>query len=217
MMVEAVGRIVAVVQVPITADIESGYEGRASEDVAETVRMVIGAGASGINLEDSPGRGDSQLLDIPGQCQRLEAARLAAEREGVNIFINARIDTYLLGVGAPHSRVEDTVARARAFVDAGADGFFVPGLTETDAIAVLVNAVDAPLNIMAMPGAPNIAASGRLGVRRVSVGAGIAQAVMAFVRTGTAQFLDSGGLDAMPMSLSFAEANALFARAQAAE
>ena len=122
-----VRRIVGAVAVPVTADVEGGYD-----DVAATVRGVIAAGASGINLEDSPGRNDAPLLDPAEQVARIAAARAAAKDSG--LFINARTDVYLRQVGPESGRVEETVRRAKAYTEAGADGLFVPGLVEPEAI-----------------------------------------------------------------------------------
>ena len=94
-MLAAVQRIVHAVQVPVSADIEAGY-GDASEDVATTVRAVIDAGAVGINLEDSPGRGGEPLTDLLLQVEKIKAAREAASHAGVPLFINARTDVYLM-------------------------------------------------------------------------------------------------------------------------
>src|SRR5690606_27918187 len=102
-----------------------------------------------INLEDSPGEGADRLLPVSVQAGRLGAARAAALREGIPIFINARIDSYLLAIGNPNGRLAMTMERAHAFVDAGADGIFVPGLLDPERIRELAGSLSVPLNVMA--------------------------------------------------------------------
>lgn len=211
-MIAAVRRISGVVRVPVTADIEGGYGERTTHDVAATVRAVIAAGAVGINLEDSPGTDGKVLLDPALQAERIEAARSAADSERIAVFINARIDTYLRRVGdGDTDRFEQTVHRAAAYIASGADGVFVPGLIDAQTIGRLVGAIDAPLNIMAQPGAPAVAELAALGVARVSTGGGIAEAMMAFVRRAAGELLQHGSYEALEQAIPFAEANRMFA------
>lgn len=205
-MIEAVRRIARAVQVPVTADIESGYGSGSPDDVAETVRAVVDAGAVGINLEDAPGRG-APLMSPEEQATRIAAARAAG---GPDLFINARVDVYLRQVGAEAARPDETVRRARAYAAAGADGVFVPGVVDAPTIGRLAEAIDAPLNIMASPGAPTIAELARLGVARVSVGPAITRAAMATIRDAARELLRGGTYDSLADGIPFAEANALF-------
>jgi 2-methylisocitrate lyase-like PEP mutase family enzyme len=103
-MIDAVGRLAGAVAIPVTADVEGGYGSGTPDDVKETVRRVIGVGAVGINLEDGTGRDTRVLLEAARHAERIAAARAAAEAEGVNLFINARVDTYLRAVGAEDAR-----------------------------------------------------------------------------------------------------------------
>lgn len=211
-MIDAIRRVVDAVRVPVTADIESGYGRGTPDDVAETVRAVIGAGAIGINLEDTPGEGDDPLIPISRQADRLAAAVAAARAEAVGLFINARVDTYLLQVGDPSARLDLTIDRGQAYVEAGADGLFVPGVSDPDVIGHLASAMDVPLNIMAVPGAPDVAALSRLGVRRVSVGPGIALRVLGVIADVTESLATSGSFDSLRGGWGFGTANAWFRR-----
>lgn len=212
-MLEAVGRMVAVVSVPVTADMESGYGNGSPEDCAATARGVIGVGAAGMNLEDSPGRDGAPMLDIAVQAERVAAARAAADAAGVALFINARIDTYIKKVGSDdEERFDETVRRAKAYVAAGADGVFVPLVYDAALIGRLVAAVGAPLNLIGGPGVPPIPELQRLGVARVSAGPGLARAVMSFVRRSATQLLNEGTYDTLADQLTSPEANGLFAR-----
>jgi 2-methylisocitrate lyase-like PEP mutase family enzyme len=206
-MVEAVRRIVRAVRVPVTADVESGYGSGSPEDVAETVRAILEAGAVGINLEDAPGHGGEVLLRLEEQEARISAARAAG---GSDLFINARVDVYLRQVGAESARLDEAVRRARAYIAAGADGVFVPGVVDAPTIGRLAGAISAPLNIMAGPGAPSVAELARLGVARVSVGPAITRAVMATIRDAARELLAAGTYDALAGGIPFADANGLF-------
>ena len=211
-MVDAVRRIVDAVHVPVTADVESGYGDGSPADIAATVRAVIGAGAVGVNFEDSPGPNGAPLRDIAEQSARFAAAREAALAAGVELFINARIDTYLKKVGDEAERFDETVRRAQAYIAAGADGAFVPLAPNAETIGKLTAAIDAPVNVIAGPGTPTIGELRALGVRRVSVGPGLARAVMAHIRRTTTELLTTGTYDELRDQFTSPEANALFAR-----
>ncbi len=207
-MIEAVRRMAGSVRVPVTADVESGYGTGSPEDVAETVRAVVDAGAVGINLEDAPGRAGAPLLRPEEHAVRIAAARAAG---GPALVINARVDVYLRQVGAESGRFDETVRRARLYTEAGADGVFVPGVVEAGTISRLVKAIGAPLNIMASFGAPSVGELADLGVARVSVGPAIARAAMATIRAAARELLDAGTYDAIAGGVPFAEADSLFA------
>lgn len=215
-MINAVERITRVVRVPVTADVERGYGDGTPADVADTVRRVIGAGGVGINLEDAPGRDGAALMEIGAQAERIAAAREAASGEGVEIYVNARIDSYLAQAGAPEGRFDETVRRAEAYVSAGADGVFVPGVADAETIRALAAAVRVPLNVMAGRGAgPDIAELRALGVARVSLGPALTLAVMAQVRRAAREVLEQGTFAALGGGLTFPEANGLFSRGRA--
>ncbi len=179
-MLAVVARIAAAVQVPVTADVEAGY-GDAPADVAGTVRAVIDAGAVGINLEDAPGTPHT-LYTSDEQAARIAAGRDAANAAGVHVVINARIDTYLGQVGAPEGRFDDTLRRAKIYMEAGADSIFVPGVRDAATIAALVQGIGAPLNILAGAGSPSAPELFGLGVARISVGSSVMLATMGLTR-----------------------------------
>ena len=202
-LIAAVREIARVVAVPLTADVEGGYADD-PETVAATVARVVEAGAAGINIED--GGGAAAVL----------AAKIAAIRRGADdVFINARIDVHLRQVGAPEGRAAEVAARIAVYRDAGADGIFVPGVAEPEAIAAAVAAAgDLPVNVLAMPGLPDGAALRALGVRRLSAGSGIGSAALGTAKSLAAAFLahgDSAALYAVP-KVTYAEMNALMTR-----
>lgn len=198
---DVVRRIVAAVEVPVSADIEAGYS-----TVDETVTAVVAAGAVGVNLEDRAGTG---LFELAEQARRLASARAAADRLGVRAWINARTDVYLLGVGAPQTRLATTMERARAYADAGADSIFVPGLTDLEAISALA-AGPLPVAVMAFPGAPTVAAFTAAGAVRISMGASIAQAAYALAARAATELLTKGTYDSCADAVPYGEFNALF-------
>ncbi|SDM65008.1 isocitrate lyase/PEP mutase family protein [Allokutzneria albata] len=200
--IDLVARVVAAVSAPVTADIESGF-GATPADVAETIRGIAEAGAVGVNLEDAHHGGDSPLRPIVDQAERIAAAR---EADPV-LYINARVDVYLRGVGEPSSRVAATVERARAYLDAGASGIFVPGVVDPETISLLAKEISAPLNVLVGPGAPSIAELGELGVARASLGSGLSQAAYAVVQRGAREMLTSGTYTATADALDFGTLN----------
>ncbi|WPO69895.1 isocitrate lyase/phosphoenolpyruvate mutase family protein [Streptomyces sp. KN37] len=216
----AVATIAAAVEAPVTADIESGYAADPA-GVAETVRAVLAAGAVGVNIEDAEDaedaadaadaayEGHAPLRPVAGQVERIAAAREAADAAGVPLFVNARVDTYLRGVGEPADRLALTLERAAAYREAGADGIFVPGAVDPETVGALVAGVQGPLNVMAGPGAPSVAELAALGVARVSVGSGIAQAAHAVVREAALELLSKGTYGPLAGGLDYGELNSL--------
>ncbi len=198
-MVEEIARVV---RVPLTVDIEAGYSDEPSS-VAETAARVLAAGAVGINIED--GEGPPDLL-----AAKIAAVKRAAQGSGADLFVNARTDVYLAGLAPNEARVEETIARAARYRDAGADGIFVPGITEPAEIEAVASAVQMPLNVMSMPGLPSPRELERLGVRRLSAGAAIAAIVLGTVASSTAAFLEDGTLD-FNQAMPYAEIASLFA------
>ncbi|MEV0560220.1 isocitrate lyase/phosphoenolpyruvate mutase family protein [Dactylosporangium sp. NPDC050588] len=193
-------RVVAAVDVPVTADVESGF-GATPDEVAETLRGVADAGAVGVNLEDTVRGERPGLREVAGQVARIAAARAAAP----DVYINARIDTYLRGTGD----LEQTVGRARAYLDAGASGIFVPGVVDTDTIGRLAAAIPAPLNILVGPGAPTVAELGKLGVARVSLGSWVAEAAYAVARRAAEEAFTAGTYTSLDGALEYSELNRL--------
>jgi 2-methylisocitrate lyase-like PEP mutase family enzyme len=205
---DLIARVVAAVQIPVTADIEGGYAEKPS-DLAETVQGVRSAGAVGVNLEDADHGGAAPLRTAAAQSERIAAAREAADAQSAPLFINARVDTYLFAVGDPDGRLDATLDRARAYVRAGADGIFVPGVTDPVIVSALVDGIDAPVNVMAGPGAPTIAELAGLGVARISLGPALAQAAYAVVRRSAEELLSTGTYSALSDALEFGDIDAL--------
>ncbi len=145
--------------VPVTVDIEGGFSDRVA-DVAELVTELASFGIAGINLED--GRSDGTLAPVDHQVTVIGAVKRAAPQ----VFLNARTDTFWLG----DPDRDETLRRARAFAEAGADGVFVPGIVDDADIRAVLEAADVPLNVLYLPGKTEFSRLERLGVHRVSTG-----------------------------------------------
>lgn len=196
-----VRRIAAAVTVPVSADIEAGY-GPAPDDVAATVNAVVRAGAVGVNLEDRSGRLGAPLFTGAEQAERLAAARSAARRRDIPLWINARTDVFLAGVGPQAGRLEEVRARAELYAAAGANSLFVPGLIDLDAIAALA-AGPLPVAVMVWAGAPTVADLVSAGVARISLGSAIAQAAYQVAADAATELLTVGTYDAVARAMAY--------------
>jgi 2-methylisocitrate lyase-like PEP mutase family enzyme len=206
-VVAAVRRIVAVVRVPVSADIEAGF-GQTPEETARSCRAIVEAGAIGVNLEDGPA-GQDRLSPISLQRERIRAAKEAA----ADLVVNARTDVYLDAIGEPETRFEEAVRRSNAFREAGADCLFVPGVADEETIGRLVQAINGPVNILAGPGSPPIATLARLGVARVSLGSGPMRATLGLLRRVARELIESGTYATMASdAIPYDEANEFFTR-----
>jgi len=209
-LLAACRRVCQVVAVPVSVDIERGY-GNDAQDTGDLGGALIQLGVVGINIEDGAESATQALAHPSVLCERIACVRAIAQRHDLPFFINARIDTYLSNL-SPEARLEETRRRALAYVDAGADGIFVPGLADAEDIATLVRSLAVPLNVYAgYPGAPVSQALQLLGVRRISLGCGPMQAMLAHLGAIAAEALDDGCYDTMgKRMLTPAQANGLF-------
>jgi 2-methylisocitrate lyase-like PEP mutase family enzyme len=215
-MLAAIAPIAAALSIPLSADIEAGYADD-SRELAETIKHVIGAGAVGVNIEDSWFGGSAPLYELTAACERIRAARAAAAQTGVPIVINARTDVFLRAIGAPAERFEHAARRANAYREAGADCLFVPGVHEPDLIARLAAAIDGPINVLAVGATPPVAELERLGVARVSIGGGPARASLTAVRKVAVELLERGTYEAFTKDvISHADMNAMMTRGKPA-
>ncbi|WP_326658492.1 isocitrate lyase/PEP mutase family protein [Streptomyces sp. NBC_00385] len=167
-MFAAVARIARAVSVPVSADIEAGY-GLAPRELVE---RLLTAGAVGCNLEDTV---DGVLVDAGWQADRLAGVRAAA---GDELFVNARVDTYVTGVPEGVDQEAETVRRALLYVAAGADGVY-PIMAPPEALPRLSAAVPVPLNALVRPDGPGPRRLGELGAARVTFGPGLQRRAMA--------------------------------------
>ncbi|MEI7037827.1 isocitrate lyase/phosphoenolpyruvate mutase family protein [Fulvimonas yonginensis] len=161
-------RIAMATRLPLTVDFESGYATE-PERVAEHLGGLLDIGVAGINFEDRAAAGG--LHAIAQQQARLRAIRARADAAGLPLFVNARTDLFLQSPAAEHAGLlPAAIERAAAYAEAGASGFFVPGLVAEELIAELCAGVALPVNVMVMPMLPSAARLAQLGVARISHG-----------------------------------------------
>jgi 2-methylisocitrate lyase-like PEP mutase family enzyme len=160
LMIDAIGRIAAAVDLPVSADLESGYG-----DVAETVRRTIGVGAVGANLEDA-------MRPMVDSVEAVRSAVKAGESEGIPFVLNARTDVFLKAGDRDRNAVlADAIERGRAFLDVGAACVFVPGKLDALTVEALVAGIgERKVSVIAVPGSLPSSEFQRLGVARVSFG-----------------------------------------------
>ena len=170
LLLTVVERIVATVDLPLTVDFEGAYA-ETPEGVAANVKRLIAACAVGCNFEDQVVGGEG-FHPVEAQAARIAAMRAAADETGVPFYINARTDFFLKekDAGAHAALVPEAQARATAYEAAGASGFFIPGLSDLGLIGEITGATPLPVNVMAVPGAPDASAFAGVGVARISHG-----------------------------------------------
>jgi len=201
-MLDMVRRVARVVKVPVTADVEAGY-GSSAEAAAETARGVAAAGAVGMNLEDAR---DSRLLPLELQVERIRAARAAGEASGVPLVINARTDVFGVEEISQAERPAEAVRRANAYLRAGADCAFVPFVSNRDLIGRLAREIQGPLNVLGTPDTPPVPELERMGVRRVSVGGGLARGAYGRARRIALEIKEKGSFESLREgAVSYAE------------
>ena len=160
-------RVVGAVDLPVTIDFEGGYAAE-PELLAANIARLAATGAIGCNFEDQIVGGEG-LHPIDRQAERIRAVCASA---GANFFINARTDIFLKAKADTHddAKVDEALERASAYADAGASGFFVPGLADLGLLERLCAACPVPVNFMAFPGAPEAGDVAAAGVARISHG-----------------------------------------------
>ncbi|MGA2428625.1 MAG: isocitrate lyase/phosphoenolpyruvate mutase family protein [Candidatus Acidiferrum sp.] len=211
-MLDMVGRIARAVRVPVTADLEAGY-GVTIEDMTETVKAMVAAGAVGLNLEDVTGSDENSHVALPLQLEKIRAIRRAGESLGVPVVLNARTDIYLIPIGPEETRFDRTVERLRAYHDAGADCLFAPGVRDAATITKLAKALNAPLNILITAGSPTIGDLEKMGVARASAGSGVMRATLGLTRRIARELMEAGTYTSMlEGTMPFADMIAMLAR-----
>ena len=172
MVVAHLREMVEAVDVPVNADFESGFAVDAA-GVGESVRLAIEAGVAGLSIEDSTGDAAQPLFERAAAVERLQAARRAIDFAGGDVLLVGRSEGFI--VGRPD--LDETIARLRAYADAGADCLYAPGLRTREQITAVVAAVaPKPVNVLiGWPDEMTVQDIAALGVRRISVGGALAR------------------------------------------
>jgi 2-methylisocitrate lyase-like PEP mutase family enzyme len=181
--------VVGATDLPVSADLENGFADDPS-GVADTIALAARTGLAGCSVEDSTRGGSEPVYELALAADRVAAAAAAAHRGPAKLVLTARAENYLYG----RTDIADTIARLQAFQAAGADVLYAPGITSPEDIRAVVTSVDLPVNVLALPNGPDVAALAELGVRRISVGGAFAFAALAGLVDAAKEFLDSGTL-----------------------
>ncbi len=158
-----VQRIAASINIPLSVDMETGYSNNISE-VISNIEKLVGIGVVGINIEDSRGK---ELTPVDLFSEKLSSIKNHLIKNNMQLFLNARTDSFLLNLP---SALEITLERIKRYEDAGADGIFVPFVTEKDAIKKITAATALPVNVLCTPHLPSFETLAECGVRRISMG-----------------------------------------------
>ncbi|MBL0727863.1 isocitrate lyase/phosphoenolpyruvate mutase family protein [Piscinibacter sp. HJYY11] len=209
---DAVKRIASAVPLPVNADLEAGY-GDTPEQVAESVRLAIAAGAAGCNIEDTH-RATGRLFDEAEAVERIAAASEAVRASGRAFVLNARTDVFQHGGDQGLARA---IERGNRFIAAGADCVFTPGVADAERARTLVREIGGPLNLVVglNEAASSATALLDVGVKRISVGGSIARAALGLVRQAALELRERGTVAYASGQIPQGELNALFERAWA--
>jgi 2-methylisocitrate lyase-like PEP mutase family enzyme len=189
------------IEIPVNVDAENGYA-PTPEGVAETVERLAAEGAAGVSIEDyDPVSG---LYPLDQAVQRVAAAAEAAQRCGV--VLTARAENHLYDV----DDIADTITRLRAFEGAGAGALYAPGLDDVGQIERVLSGLAVPLNVLLLPGGPDVAQLTELGVRRLSIGGALAFAAYGALATAARELLDAGTSTYAQRNLSSSDRVAAF-------
>ena len=204
--------MVQATDLPINADFENGFASDAA-GVADSVRLAVETGVAGLSIEDSTGQKERPLFDIDSAVERLRAARQAIDRAGGDVLLVGRAENFF--VGRPD--LADTLARLKAYANAGADCLYAPGLRSREDIAAAVAAVaPKPLNLLIGSTSEfTLAAAAELGVRRISVGGALARAAWGGFMHAARLMAECGSFEGLDQAASGAELNQLFGGAYA--
>jgi 2-methylisocitrate lyase-like PEP mutase family enzyme len=164
-----VERIVKSVNVPVSVDLEAGY-GTTPQEICETVSAILKIGAVGINIEDANPTQPGELFPVMEQVQKIRAIKEFAQKENFPLFINARTDTFWLQLFSEEERLNQTIVRLKAYQDAGADGVFIPGLTDPQFISEIAKSINLPLNVLGGEWVKDTRELKLLGVSRFTIG-----------------------------------------------
>jgi 2-methylisocitrate lyase-like PEP mutase family enzyme len=201
-----IAEMVASVDLPVNADFESGYA-RDPEGVAESVRLCVATGVAGLSIEDATGDRAKPLYDLALAVERMKAARAAIGTSGVLLI--GRAECFLFGHPEP---LKESIRRLQAYAEAGADVLYAPGVKERGDIQAIVSALSPkPVNVlMSANTGLKVSDLAEMGVRRISVGSGLARAAWGgFIRAAKA-LAEEGSFAEFDSAAPFAELNGFF-------
>jgi methylisocitrate lyase len=198
--------IVAATDIPVNADFEGGFADD-PEAVGRNVAAAVVTGIAGLSIEDSRRNAAEPLYEFAHAVERIKAARRAIDATKSGVLLTGRSEGFI--VGRPD--LKETIRRLTAYAEAGADCLFAPGIKTKEDITAVVKAVaPKPVNLIALPGAFSFAEIADLGVRRISVGGGLARAAWGgFIRVAK-EIAEQGSFAGLAQGANGGELNALF-------
>ncbi|WHZ11617.1 MAG: hypothetical protein OJF60_002056 [Burkholderiaceae bacterium] len=199
--------MVAATELPVNADFEHGFATDA-DGVARNVRLAVETGVAGVSIEDSTGDAAAPLFDLAQAVERMRAARAAIDASGEDVLLIGRAENFFAG----HPDLDDAIRRLRAYSEAGADCLYAPGITTREQIAAVIAAMaPKPVNVLVGSASPlTMAELGALGVRRVSVGGGLARAAWGGFIRAARTLAEQGRFDGFEGATPGSELNRFF-------
>jgi 2-methylisocitrate lyase-like PEP mutase family enzyme len=201
--VAATGQVAAAVRVPVNADGEDGYG--SPEDVRETERAFVAAGAAGMNMEDGDRATPGKLLNLGYQMDKIAAFMAERKELGSEFLLNARCDAFAVIRDDRAAALKEAVRRGQSYAEGGADCVFFFGVFEPDFIRTLVKEVPAPVSVLAAPGVPSARELEEMGVARVSYGSMFLRVAVAAVKRAALEVKDQKTHELMTDAVSGAE------------
>ena len=211
-MLAHIREIVNATALPVNADFQAGY-GDEPEDVAANVRLCIETGVAGLSIEDSTGRRDRPLYEKKLAVERIRAARAAIDASEAGVVLTGRCEAWLVGDPDP---LHTALDRLTAYAEAGADCLYAPGVSKPDEIAQIVKAVaPKPVNVLVSGFNHHLTLSeiADLGVRRISVGSGLALAAWGAFLRAARDIKTDGTFNLLANNAPSADLNELFRQA----
>lgn len=202
--------IIASTELPVSIDVENGLLS-AGESMSDLARDLLATGVAGVNLEDTQ---DGNMLDLARGAQRIQQLRDACTTLDYPLFINARMDALLR---SGNEDGESLINRAKAYIAAGADGIFIPGLIDLALCQQVARGIDAPLNVMALSGAASANEIFATGVKRYSAGSFMAESAYGHVLAQMQKFQQTGYLQPAINHLSYGEMNQMIVSLEIAD
>ncbi len=198
--------LAAATDLPVSADFLNGY-GEDADQVAESVRLALATGIAGLSVEDSTGDPEQAQFDLETATERIRAARRVIDESGSGAVLTARAENFFVG----NPDLDDTITRLKAYAEAGADCLYAPAIQTDEQIAAVVSAVaPKPVNVLHVRPDLTVADYAERGVRRISIGGGLAFAAWTGVFQAASRLAESGSFDGFPTERPPVNLNALF-------
>jgi len=194
-------QLVAATELPVSADLENGFA-HDPAGVAETARLAHQAGLAGFSIEDYTGDPEDPIYDIDAAADRVAAAARVAHAGPMRLVLTGRAENHIHG----RDDLDDTIARLRAYQDAGADVLFAPGVSSAQGIRRILEAVDRPVNVLAQRTTPAVSELAQLGVSRISVGGAFTFAALGALVDAATELREQGTYDYLERSRAGAKA-----------